>query len=199
MFAFGSALFRRVCMGQWPLILRRCLAIGLSMGLAWAGWTGPSWASLTDDRFDGNIFALYAGNGSLVPPKVPLDQALAKREAAIVLFYIDDSADCKRFASLYSQLQAGYGRAAEFIPISADTVLPGVTYEATDARHYYRGQVPQLVVFDPAGKVVLDESGQTKFEVIDDRLRQMFDLLPREESNTLRRRQFNEVNAELIK
>jgi hypothetical protein len=74
-----------------------------------------------------------------------------------------------------------------------------VTYDATDARHYYRGQVPQLVVFDPTGKVVLDESGQTEFEVIDDRLRKMFDLLPRDESNTLRRRQFNEVNAELIK
>jgi hypothetical protein len=197
MSAFGSALVCWVRMGLW-----RGLRLGLAIALAsllWTGWAQPSWASLTDDRFDGNIFALYAGNGSLVPPKVPLDQALAKHEAAILLFYIDDSADCKRFASLYSQLQAGYGRAAEFIPISADTVLPGVEYGVTEAGHYYRGQVPQLVVFDSAGKVVLDEVGQTEFEVIDDRLRQMFDLLPREESNTLRRRQFNEVNAELIK
>lgn len=183
-------LFRWLHKGFW---------LCLTIGLLWTGLGQPSWASLTDDRFDGNIFALYAGNGSLVPPKVPLEQALAKHKPAIVLFFIDDSADCKRFASLYSQLQAGYGRAAEFIPIDADTVLPDKTYDVTDSRHYYRGQVPQLVVFDQSGKVVFDQSGQTEYEVIDDRLRQMFDLLPRDESASLRRRQFNEVNAELIK
>jgi len=34
-------------------------------------------ASINDDRFDGNIFVLYGGNGSLVPPKVTLAKSLA--------------------------------------------------------------------------------------------------------------------------
>jgi len=32
----------------------------------------PAQAVLNDDRYDGNIYALYAGNGSLVPPANPL-------------------------------------------------------------------------------------------------------------------------------
>ena len=31
----------------------------------------PVQAVLNDDRYDGNIYALYAGNGSLVPPPTP--------------------------------------------------------------------------------------------------------------------------------
>ncbi|NET54244.1 MAG: thioredoxin family protein, partial [Merismopedia sp. SIO2A8] len=34
--------------------------------------TPPALAGLDDDRFDGNIFALYGGNGSLVPPRITL-------------------------------------------------------------------------------------------------------------------------------
>lgn len=162
------------------------------------GQGGAAIASLQDDNFDGNIFALYAGNGSLVPPKVLLEASLQQHKPALVLFYVDDSRDCKRFSVVYSQLQAGYGRAADFIPINADTVVPGVDYPVTDARHYYQGVVPQLTIFDQKGKVVLDDQGQLAFEAIDDRLRKIFDLLPRTESQTLKRRQFNEVNSELI-
>ena len=35
-------------------------------------WPMGAWASLDNDRYDGNIFALYAGNGSLVPPRITL-------------------------------------------------------------------------------------------------------------------------------
>lgn len=161
------------------------------------GVAAPAQASLLDDRFDGNIFALYAGNGSLVPPKVTLASSFDNHKAALVLFYVDDSADCKQFSSTYSQLQAGYGRAADFIPVSADTVTPGESYPKNDPRYYYKGQVPQLVILDQQGKVVWDEKGQTPIDDIDDRLRKVFDLLPREESQTLQRRSVNEVNVEL--
>ena len=72
---------------------------------------GPAnaWAGLTDDNYDGNIFALYAGNGSLVPPKVSLAQSMKYEKPALLVFYVDDSADCKRYASVVSQLQAPYG------------------------------------------------------------------------------------------
>ncbi|MBF2098511.1 MAG: thioredoxin family protein, partial [Gloeomargaritaceae cyanobacterium C42_A2020_066] len=53
-------------------------------------------AGLKDDRYDGNIFALYAGNGSLVPPRVTLADALGRPDRATVLvLYLDDSQDCK--------------------------------------------------------------------------------------------------------
>ncbi len=58
--------------------------------------------------------------------------------------------------------------------------------------------MPQTVIFDAEGQVVLDEVGQVAYEAIDDRLRELFDLLPREESVALRRRSFNEVNTELV-
>ena len=36
----------------------------------------PAQAVLNDDRYDGNIYALYAGNGFLVPPANPLSDSL---------------------------------------------------------------------------------------------------------------------------
>lgn len=184
---------------RWTGRSLRRLCLGLALGLLlWVGTLAPAQASLQDDRFDGNIFALYAGNGSLVPPKVTLAMSLKNHKPALVLFYLDDSADCKQFSSTYSQLQAGYGRAADFIPVNADTILPGETYPQADPRYYYRGQIPQLVVLDQQGQVVWDEVGQTPINDIDDRLREMFDLLPRTESEGLKRRSVNEVNVELI-
>jgi hypothetical protein len=36
----------------------------------------PASANLQDDHYDGNIFVLYGGNGSLVPPRSNLAQSL---------------------------------------------------------------------------------------------------------------------------
>lgn len=158
----------------------------------------PAQASLTDDTYDGNIFALYAGNGSLVPPRTTLSMAFDRQRPALLLFYVDDSRDCKQFSSVYSQLQAYYGRAADFLPLSVDTLDLKDKGDRANPATYYRGVVPQLVIFDQAGQVVFDEAGQVPFESIDDRLRDVFDLLPRSESVELRRRSFNEVNTELV-
>ena len=56
--------FRRLC-----LLLIGALTI-------WSLWMTPAWAGLNDDNYDGNIFALYAGNGSIVPPRFSLAQSL---------------------------------------------------------------------------------------------------------------------------
>lgn len=181
--------------------LRRLLATVLLTvllgGVSGLWGLAPAWASLNDDTFDGNIFALYAGNGSLVPPKTTLATAFRQQHISLILFYLDDSSDCKRFSSVYSQLQAGYGRAADFLPINADTIDPDATYPADDARHYYSGKVPQLVALQPSGEIILDKVGQVPYETVDDILRVTFNLLPRQESAALKRRQFNEVNSEL--
>ncbi|NJM48022.1 MAG: thioredoxin family protein [Alkalinema sp. RU_4_3] len=160
---------------------------------------GAAMAVLTDDRYDGEIFALYAGNGSLVPPKVTLEQSIAKGKPALVVFYIDDSADCKTYATVISNVQALYGREANLMPIRVDSLEAKDSYEPTDPGYYYKGYVPQTLLFDQNGKVRLDEQGQVPFEKIDDTFRQIFDLLPREESAVLKRRQINEVSTELSK
>lgn len=166
----------------------------------WLGWGGmPSAiAGLTDDHYDGNIFPLYAGNGSLVPPRMSLEQSLAQGRPTLLVIYVDDSTDCKQFSSVISQLQAPYGRVASFIPIMADSIRVKDHYEPTEPGYYFKGQVPQTVVFDSQGKVMFNQTGMTSYEAIDDVMRQVFDLLPRSESVELRRRPVNELNVELV-
>ncbi len=159
--------------------------------------TPTALASLNDDRFDGNIFALYAGNGSLVPAKVTLKESLKSSRPALLVFFLDDSKDCKQFSTVVSQLQEFYGRAADFIPVNVDAMTNFVTDDSTKPAYYYQGFVPQTVLIDQEGKVILNEKGQVSFEKVDDTFRQVFDLLPRSESVELKRRIVNEINVEL--
>ncbi|MGD1896317.1 MAG: thylakoid membrane photosystem I accumulation factor [Phormidesmis sp.] len=161
-------------------------------------WITPAWANVDDDNYDGNIFALYAGNGSIVPPRYTLAQSLQQDKPTLLFFFVDDSSDSKRFSSVVSQLQAPYGRAANFIAIAADSIPVKDSFDPTEAGYYFDGAVPQTVVFNQSGEVVFNEVGQVPYEKIDDRLREVFNLLPREESVELRRRPINEVNTELV-
>lgn len=193
---------------SWVKTMAWAIAIALSLFQA-----SPAHAALTDDHFDGNIFPLYAGNGSLVPPRVSLVETLQQHRPALLVFYIDDSSDCKEYVSTVSQLDSFYGRAANFIPIIVDSIPPasanrsanltdtksaGKPYSPSEAGYYYRGKVPQTVLLDANGKIVLDEDGIIPFERVDDVFRQVFDLLPRSESIELKRRPVNEVNTELV-
>ena len=155
-------------------------------------------AGLNDDKYDGNIFVLYAGNGSLVPSRESLADALKQKRPALLVFYLDDSSDCKQYATVVSRLQAPYGRAATFIPINIDSLPLKSKYEPTEPAYYYKGLVPQTVLIDQKGKVVLNETGQLPYERVDDVFRQVFDLLPRSESVELKRRTVNEINTELV-
>ncbi|MGK7900019.1 MAG: thylakoid membrane photosystem I accumulation factor [Hormoscilla sp.] len=175
-----------------------CLFV-LSVTLSWMPLLGtpPALAGINDDKFDGNIFALYGGNGSLIPPKVTLAQALKRDKPILLMFYVEDSRDCKQYSTVVSQLQASYGVPADFILIDVDAILPKSTYEPTEPGYYYEGLVPQTLILDSAGKVVFKASGNIPFERVDDAFRKVFDLLPRSESVELRRRPVNEINVEL--
>ncbi len=160
--------------------------------------TPSALAGLDDDRFDGNIFALYAGNGSLVPPRVTLTESMNQGRPSLLFFFLDDSKDCKKFVTTVSELQRFYGREADFIPVNVDTLLPDAKNSPQEPGYYYKGYVPQTVLINQSGKVVLDKNGQVPFETVDDAFRQVFDLLPRDQSVELRRRSFNEFNTELV-
>lgn len=189
------ALLRRKW--QRPLSLKAMISgVLILLGTFWVA-TAPAWASLEDDRFDGNIFALYAGNGSLVPAKFSLEQSLKQDKPTLLVLYLEDSSDCKIFSPTVSALQSFYSRVANFVPINIDSIFPASTYAPTEPGYYYKGLVPQTVLFDASGKVVFDRAGQVPFEEIDDRFREVFDLLPRSESIELKRRSVNEVSTEL--
>lgn len=182
-----------------PLRLSAALLITLLLIGCWGLGSSPAYASLTTDTYDGNIFPLYAGNGALVPPRVTLEQALQRSDRPTILsFYIDDSSDCKQYSTVLTQLDAYYGRAADLIFLSVDALPPKASYEPTEAGYYYKGYVPQTLIFNQSGNVVFDETGQAPFEKMDDQLRELFDLLPRSESVELKRRIVNEVNVEMV-
>jgi peroxiredoxin len=184
---------------HWKRFLRLCLIAFLAGCASWLFWgTSPARANLNDDRIDGNIFVVYAGNGSLVPPRLTLPQSLQRQMPAILVFYLDDSRDCKEFAIVVSRLQEFYGRAASIIPISVDSLPVKSQYTREEPGYYYQGVIPQTVVLNQQGKVVFNGKGQVKFEQVDGVLRKVFDLLPRSESLPLKRRSFNEFNTELV-
>jgi thiol-disulfide isomerase/thioredoxin len=173
------------------------IALILSLTLSLTLLTLPAHAVLTDDHFDGNIFPLYAGNGSLVPPRVSLPETLNQKRPALLVFYADDSSDCKEYVSVVSQLDSFYGRAANFIPIIIDSIPPKDHYDKTEPGYYYKGYLPQTVLLDQSGAIALDANGVLPFEQVDDVFRKVFDLLPRDQSIELKRRPVNEVNTEI--
>jgi hypothetical protein len=179
------------------LRLAACFALAAVLTVVSLG-TAPALADLNDDNYDGNIFALYAGNGSIVPPRFSLAQSFEQAKPTLLIFYVDDSRDSKQFSSVVSQLQAPYGRAANFVAVAADSFPDKEQYEKTEPGYYFKGAVPQTVLFDAADNIVLDQVGQLSYETIDDKMREVFDLLPRSESTELRRRPINEVNSELV-
>jgi hypothetical protein len=178
--------------------LRRASVLGLSAVLIFC-FSTPAWAALDDDRYDGDIFALYGGNGSLIPPKVKLADSLANRnKATLLVLYTDDSRDAKQYSITVSQLQGLYGRVIDILAIRADSLLVKAKYDSTEPGYYFKGFVPQTVIFNQAGNVKLNETGNVDFEKLDDTFRQIFDLLPRSQSVTLKRRAVNEINTELV-
>jgi hypothetical protein len=181
-------------------LVNLCLTILVAAGLSLLCWgTPPVLAELNNDRYDGNIFVVYAGNGSLVPPRITLAESLKRETPAFLVFYLDDSRDCKEFTTVVSRVQEFYGRAASIIPINIDAIPVKATYTPDEPGYYYEGVVPQTVILDQQGKVVFNGKGQVAYEKVDDVLRGVFNLMPRSEAVELKRRSFNEFNTELVR
>lgn len=184
---------------------RLCLGLLLCVGL-WAMQPAIATAKLTDDHYDGNIFVLYAGNGSLVPTNETLAQALSRARAVMLVFYVDDSRDCKDYALVVSRVQERYGRRTSVLPINVDAIplreanadTRGTAFTAREAGFYYRDAgVPQTVILNPAGDVRFDATGVQSFEQLDAVLREVFDLEPANPPQPPQRQEYNEFNAEL--
>ncbi len=178
-----------------PLSLTKLVISLLILVASFSIWISPASATIDDDRYEGNIYILFGGNGSLVPPRMDLATSLKREKPAILVFYVDDSSDCKQFSIEVTRLQEFYGRAASIIPVTVDSFIDKDQYTPEEPAYYYSGVVPETVILDQKGKVVYDGKGQVPYEEMDDVLREVFDLLPRSESQVLKRRSFNEFNS----
>ena len=157
----------------------------------------PAKAVLNDDSYDGNIYALYAGNGSLVPPANTLEDTLAEQRTAVIVYYLDDSAVSKRFAPVVSELQRLWGRGIDLLPLTVDPLQGRQPTGPADPASYWRGQIPQVVVIDPKGDVIFDREGQVSLVAINEAISQATglpapDLPPIDQEGS-----FNEVNIEV--
>lgn len=191
---FSLAKIKNILTSSTLLIITLCLSL---ISLSWF-YTPAALAGINDDRYDGNVYVVYAGNGSLVPPPLDFTESRSREMPIILVYYIDDSSDCKKFSIVVSRIQKFYGKAASIIPVSIDSIPLKANYSKAELGYYYQGLVPQTVILDHKGQVVFDEQGQIPYEEIDDSLREVFDLLPRSESLELKRRSFNEFNYELV-
>ncbi len=184
---------------RWQFLVKFCFLPLLIALISLPLWqTHPAYAKISDDRYEGNIYILFAGNGSLVPPRLSLAESLQRKMPTILVFYVDDSSDCKQFSGVVSRLQEYYDRNASIIPVTVDSIPFKSSYTVEEPGYYYEGIVPQTVVLDQQGEIVLDRSGQIPYEEVDDVLREVFNLLPRDESVELKRRPFNQFNSELV-
>jgi hypothetical protein len=180
------------------LVIRPLAAVGLLLSLVVLA-PAIAQASLTNNNYDGNIYALYAGNGSLVPPRSSLEQALAEHRPAVVVYYLDDDASSKQFAPVVSELQRLWGNSIELIPLVTDPLQNRPDRGPTDPAHYWHGRIPQVVVFNPDGKVLLDAEGQVGLDSINDAVSQATGITIPEEFRRSTTVSINELNAEMVR
>jgi len=158
------------------IAIASCLSLSILLGSVF-GVAQPVQAKLTDDTYDGNIFALYGGNGSIVPPRISLAKSLEQGKAAMLVFYVDDSADCKRFSPILNLAQGFYGKTISLIAIPVDSLdLQKKSYAPTEEAYYYKGVVPQTVLISGDGKVGYDREGLFGFEELDSAIRDLLGL-----------------------
>lgn len=162
--------------------------------VALLAWPTGAMASLENDHYDGNIFALYAGNGSLVPPRLTLAEALNDHRVTLLVYYLDDSAVSKRFAGVVSELQRVWGNSIELMPLVTDPLQGREDRGPTDPLHYWRGVVPQVVVLGQEGQMMLDAPGQVEIDTIHAALSRATGLPLPPSSSERRMTSFNELN-----
>ncbi|MFN6131677.1 MAG: thylakoid membrane photosystem I accumulation factor, partial [Synechococcaceae cyanobacterium] len=189
----------------FPWLQRLYTRLGASLGLVLllsgllALAPRASWAALDNDRYDGNIYALYAGNGSLVPPRSTLAQSLASQRVTVLVFYLDDSSASKRFAAVVSELQRVWGQAVELIPLVTDPLQNRPDGGTSDPAHYWSGLIPEVVVLDRNGKVTYRAAGQVPVEPINEAISKATGIaLPASANAQSVTESFNELNSEVV-
>jgi len=154
----------------------------------------PAYAARDTDSYDGNIFPIYAGNGSLVPPPNTLKQSFERKRTAVLVFYLDDNSSSKYFAPVVSGIKLLWSSTVDLLPISIDEIQGKISTNKEDESYYWEGKIPQVVVINPEGNVILSQAGQVPIETINEAISTATGLKPPDFTITIK--SFNEYNSE---
>ena len=154
----------------------------------------PVHSARDTDSYDGNIYPIYAGNGSLVPPASTLSESLKNDRTSILVFYLDDSSTSKQFAPVVSGIKLLWSSSVDLIPLSIDELDNDDNKTFEDPGYYWHGKIPQTVILDGKGNVLLDQEGQVSFEAINEAIARGTGLDKPDFDLTVK--SFNEYNSE---
>ena len=126
-------------------------------------YVNPVYSARDTNSYDGNIFPIYAGNGSLVPPPSTLSQSLKNERTSVLVFYLDELDNDEQKTS-------------------------------KDPGFYWHGKIPQVVILDGKGNVLLDKEGQVSFDEINNAITKGTGLKKPDFDLTVK--SFNEYNSE---
>ena len=157
-------------------------------------FVNPVYSARDTDSYDGNIYPIYAGNGSLVPPQSTLSESLKNERTSVLVFYLDDSSTSKLFAPVVSGIKLLWSSSVDLIPLSIDELDNDDKKTVTDPGYYWHGSIPQTVILDGKGNVLLDEEGQVSFDQINDAITKGTGLKKPDFDLTVK--SFNEYNSE---
>ncbi len=143
-------------------MLKAMMSLGMSLLL----FAIPANAARDTNSYDGNIYPIYAGNGSLVPPPNTLSESLNKKRPIVIVYYLDDSAASKAFAPVVSGLSLVWGSEIDLLPFTTDDLQGKGKDDPREPSYYWHGNIPQVVVLDKTGQVVFDQEGLVSIDSI---------------------------------
>ena len=126
----------------------------------------PVHASRTTDSYDGNIFPIYAGNGSIVPPQTTLKESIENGRISILFFYLDDSADSKAVAPIISGLDLLWRNTIDIIALTTDELQGNKFKDVKEEGYYWNGLIPQTILIDGNGNIKYDKNGLVDIDEI---------------------------------
>ena len=155
----------------------------------------PANASRDNDNYDGNIFSIYAGNGSIVPPKTPLKESIKNKRVSVLFFYLDDSSDSKALAPVIAGLDLIWRENIDIIALTIDDLQNEEKSEDPDQPNYYwNGLIPQTIVLDSNGEVQFDNNGEVDFGDLNNLLGELTGIKTNDNSS-FTVEAFNEYNS----
>ena len=160
-------------------------------------FNSPTFAALDNDDYEGNIFTIVTGNGALVPPSTTLSESLNNKRTAVLVFYLDDSRTSKQFAPVVSGIKLLWPSQIDLIPLTTDELQNKLTNDPKDPAYYWKGKIPQVVVLNGEGQVILSEEGQVPIETINQAISKATGL--ETPKFTVSIKSFNEYNSEAAK
>ena len=157
----------------------------------------PVNASRTTDSYDGNIFPIYAGNGSIVPPQTSLKESIENERISILFFYLDDSADSKAVVPIISGLDLLWRNKIDIIALTTDELQGKEFKDIKEEGYYWNGLIPQTVLIDGEGNVKFDKNGLIDIDEINKIIAEIKGIDIEDESFSVK--SFNEYNSIITK